>query len=296
MGIPGHRAKDARSRDGAYHRPITSDHTPIRLFLADVDGTLVTQEKVLTDDAVAAVRSLRQAGVLFAITSGRPPRGMEMLIEPLQLDTPIAAFNGGLLVDKDMQVIEQRVIPETLVVPVADLMKSFDLAVWLYRGADWYVPDPKGPHVDREAWTVKFAPKVMKRGLDGLTDGVVKLVGVSDDHDAIDKAAKAAVEKFGDHVTAAASQPYYLDVTHPQANKGAVALYLAQRYKLEPEEIATIGDQPNDILMFDHSGLSIAMGNADPQAKEAAKEISRSNEEEGFAYAVEHFVLPAASS
>ena len=134
-----------------------------------------------------------------------------------------------------MQVIEQRVIPQNLVVPVADLMESFDLAVWLYRGADWYVPDPKGPHVDREAWTVKFAPKVMKRGLDGLTDGVVKLVGVSDDHDAIDKAAKAAVEKFGDHVTAAASQPYYLDVTHPQANKGAVALYLAQRYKLEPD-------------------------------------------------------------
>jgi len=136
----------------------------------------------------------------------------------------------------------------------------------------------------------------MKRGLDGLTDGAVKLVGVSDDHDAIDRAARAAVEKFGDHVTAAASQPYYLDVTHPQANKGAVALYLAKRYDLRPEEIATIGDQPNDILMFDHSGLSIAMGNADPEAKEAAKEISRGNEDEGFAYAVEHFVLPAASS
>ena len=260
-----------------------------------MDGTLVTQEKVLTDDAVAAVRSLHDAGVLFAITSGRPPRGMEMLIEPLQLETPIAAFNGGLLVDKDMRVIEQRVIPQNLVVPVADLMQSFDLVVWLYRGADWYVPDPKGPHVDREAWTVKFAPKVMKRGLDGLTDGVVKLVGVSDDHDAIDRAARAAVEKFGDHVTAAASQPYYLDVTHPQANKGAVALYLAKRYDLRPEEIATIGDQPNDILMFDHSGLSIAMGNADPQVKKAARRVTASNEDDGFAKAVERFVLPTVA-
>jgi len=284
------------ARPGAYHRRIASDHPPIRLFLADVDGTLVTQDKVLTDDAIAAVHSLRDAGVLFAITSGRPPRGMEMLIEPLQLQTPIAAFNGGLLVDKDMAVIEQRVIPQDLVVRVADHMKAFDLAVWLYRGADWYVPDPEGPHVDREAWTVKFAPKVMKRGLDGLTQDVVKLVGVSDDHDAIDRAAKAAAEKFGDHVTAAASQPYYLDVTHPQANKGAVALYLAKHYELRTEEIATIGDQPNDILMFDHSGLSIAMGNGDPEAKRAAMETTRSNEDEGFAYAVEHFVLPAASS
>ena len=58
---------------------------PIRLFLADVDGTLVTQDKVLTDRAIAAVAKLRQAGILFAITSGRLPRGMSMLIEPLQL-------------------------------------------------------------------------------------------------------------------------------------------------------------------------------------------------------------------
>ncbi len=261
-----------------------------------MDGSLVTQDKILTDDAIAAVGRLRQAGVLFALTSGRPPRGMEMLVGPLEIETPIAAFNGGLLVDRDMQVLEQHVIPEDLVGPVADHMRSFDLDVWVYRGADWYVPDPKGPHVDREAWTVKFEPKVMEDGLQGLTDGVVKLVGVSDDHAAIEKAVKAAVTKFGDKVTAAASQPYYLDVTHPKANKGEVARDLARRYSLEPEEIATIGDQPNDILMFDHSGLSIAMGNADPEAKAAANVVTKSNEDEGFTYAVDHFVLPAASA
>ncbi len=135
----------------ASHAAPTEDHPPlpIRLMLADVDGTLVTQEKVLTDGAIAAVGRLRDAGVLFAVTSGRPPRGMAMLVDPLDLQTPIAAFNGGLLVDRDMNVLEQRVVPEDLVVPVADHMTSFKLAVWLYRGAEWYVPDPKGPHVDR---------------------------------------------------------------------------------------------------------------------------------------------------
>ena len=68
----------------------------IRLLLADIDGTLVTQDKVLTSQAIAAVAKLRQAGIMFAVTSGRPPRGMSMLIEPLELSTPIAAFNGGL--------------------------------------------------------------------------------------------------------------------------------------------------------------------------------------------------------
>jgi Cof subfamily protein (haloacid dehalogenase superfamily) len=249
----------------------------------------------LTDRAVAAVRKLADADVRFAITSGRPPRGMVMLVEPLALTTPMAAFNGGQLVDPELVVLEQHVIPEDLVSPIAELMGSYKLVVWLYRGTDWYVPDPKGAHVDREAWTVKFQPKVMD-GLQGLTDGVVKLVGVSDDHQAVADASKAAHDQFGDHVTAAASQPYYLDVTHPLANKGNVAKGLARRFDLQPEEIATIGDMPNDILMFAHSGLSIAMGNADPQVKKAARRITTSNEEEGFAVAVERYVLPAAST
>jgi Cof subfamily protein (haloacid dehalogenase superfamily) len=263
----------------------------VRLMLADVDGTLVTQDKVLTDKAIAAVHKLHDAGILFAITSGRPPRGMAMLIEPLDLQTPIAAFNGGLLVDRDMTVIEQRVLPEDLVVPVTELMASFSLDVWLYSGADWYVPKADGPHVAREAWTVKFEPKIMKDGVHGLTGSVAKLVGVSDDHDAVAKAAVAAHDKFGDHVTAAASQPYYLDVTHPLANKGAVAQYLAGRYKIDSDEIATIGDMPNDVLMFAHSGLSIAMGNASSEVKRSARRVTTSNEDEGFANAVDRFIL-----
>ncbi len=263
----------------------------VKLMLADVDGTLVTPDKILTNKAIAAVRELHDAGILFAITSGRPPRGMAMLVEPLDIQTPIAGFNGGVLVDRDMNVIEQRVLPEDLVVPVSDLMESFSLDVWLYTGADWYVPKADGPHVAREAWTVKFAPKVMQDGVKGLTENVAKLVGVSDDHDAVARATEAAHDKFGDHVTAAASQPYYLDVTHPLANKGAVAKYLAQRYNLDEDDIATIGDMPNDVLMFARSGLSIAMGNASPEVKRSARRVTTSNDDEGFANAVDRFIL-----
>jgi Cof subfamily protein (haloacid dehalogenase superfamily) len=263
----------------------------IKLLLADVDGTLVTPDKVLTDRAVDAVRRLGEAGILFAVTSGRPPRGMSMLIEPLNLTTPIAAFNGGILVNRDMSVIEQRVVPEDLVVPVAELNASFGLDTWVYRGADWYVPDPKGAHVARETATVRFEPTVMA-SLDGLTSDVTKLVGVSDDLDAVARASEAAHDRFGDHVAAARSQPYYLDVTHPDANKGAVAQYLARTYSIPTDSIATIGDMPNDVLMFAHSGLSIAMGNASLEVQRAARRVTTSNADEGFAAAVERFILP----
>jgi Cof subfamily protein (haloacid dehalogenase superfamily) len=263
----------------------------IKLLLADVDGTLVTPDKVLTDRAVDAVRRLGEAGILFAVTSGRPPRGMSMLIEPLNLTTPIAAFNGGILVNRDMSVIEQRVVPEDLVVPVAELNASFGLDTWVYRGADWYVPDLKGAHVARETATVRFEPTVMA-SLDGLTSDVTKLVGVSDDLDAVARASEAAHDRFGDHVAAARSQPYYLDVTHPDANKGAVAQYLARTYSIPTDSIATIGDMPNDVLMFAHSGLSIAMGNASLEVQRAARRVTTSNADEGFANAVERFILP----
>jgi Cof subfamily protein (haloacid dehalogenase superfamily) len=269
--------------------------TAIKLLLADVDGTLVTPAKELTDRAIAAVRNLGEAGILFMITSGRPPAGMAMLIDPLSITTPIAAFNGGLIVNPDMTTVEQREIPGDLVKPTARLIRSFGLDVWAYAGADWYVPNPQGPHVARETATVRFQPKVMDNdGIDALTSGVAKLVGVSDDLDVVVKATNAVHDEFGDHVSAARSQPYYLDVTHPDANKGSVARWVSARFGIPPEAIATIGDMPNDVLMFAHSGLSIAMGNASPDVQRAARRVTTSNAEEGFAVAVEKFVLPGS--
>jgi Cof subfamily protein (haloacid dehalogenase superfamily) len=263
----------------------------IRLFLADVDGTLVTQDKVLTPRAIAAVGKLKEAGILFAVTSGRPPRGMSMLIEPLKITTPIAGFNGGVYVHPDMSVIEQQTIPDEVTPTVIDLLGTHGLDVWVYRGADWFIRDPKAPHVARETWTVKFDPTVTD-DLASVSHGVAKVVGVSDDFDAVQKGVDAVRERLGDHVSAAKSQPYYCDVTNPDANKGAVAQYLSRTYQIPPEQIATIGDQPNDVLMFAHSGLSIAMGNASHEVQKAARRVTTTNEDEGFANAVERFILP----
>jgi Cof subfamily protein (haloacid dehalogenase superfamily) len=264
---------------------------PIQLLLADVDGTLVDQNKDLTDRTVAAVKQLKEAGILFAVTSGRPPRGMSMLIEPLALSTPIAAFNGGLFAHPDMSVIEQQTIPDDVTPSVIDLLDSHGVDVWVYRGAEWYVRDPQGPHVSREAWTVGFDPTPIDH-FDGVSNGVAKVVGVSDDHDAVEAAVEATRERFGDHISAARSQPYYADVTHPQANKGGVVTYLSAEYRIDRQQIATIGDMPNDVLMFAHSGLSIAMGNASHEVQRAARRVTTSNQEEGFANAVERFILP----
>jgi len=262
----------------------------ISLLLADVDGTLVTQDKVLTDRAQRAVRRLRETGIRFAITSGRPPKGMAMLIEPLRIETPIAGFNGGLFVRPDLSIIEERMLPHDVAARTIDLLLSHGLDVWLYTGNDWLVRDAKAPHVDREAWTVKFPPKTV-RDFDGVLDKVVKIVGISDDYDLVQRCETDIQASIGEHATAARSQPYYLDVTHHDANKGFVADYLSRTLGIPRAEIATIGDQPNDVLMFQRSGFSIAMGNASDDVKRRASAVTESYQDEGFAHAVERFIL-----
>jgi Cof subfamily protein (haloacid dehalogenase superfamily) len=267
---------------------------PIRLFIADVDGTLVTHDKQLTPATLRAVETLRRAGVAFAITSGRPPRGMSFLAQPLGLDQPMAAFNGGQLVQPgDLTILEEHALPPKLVPEIITALERHQLDVWLYAGEDWYLHDPAAPHVAKESATVRFSPTVVK-SYDGLVDRAVKVVGVSDDLPRVAAAEAALREAFGDRVSAARSQPYYVDVTHPSANKAEVVHRLAARLKLREAEIATIGDMPNDVLMFAVSGLSIAMGQSTPEVQRCARQITTGNDDEGFAHAVERFILPHA--
>ncbi len=263
---------------------------PIAALLADVDGTLVTKKKVLTGRAIEAVHRLHERGIAFAITSGRPPRGMRMLVEPLRLTLPIAAFNGGMMVHPDLTVIDEHPLPDEIVPVVIDTIQDHGLDVWIYRATEWYVRSPRAPHVDREAATVQFPPTVVPT-FEGLLSRVVKVVGVSDDLEAVARCEAAAQGQCGTRVSAARSQPYYLDVTHPNANKGTVIERLARFLKIPLERIATIGDQPNDVLMFRRSGLSIAMGNASEEVQRQATYVTTSYEDEGFANGVDRFIL-----
>ncbi len=264
---------------------------PVRLVIADVDGTLVTHDKILTQRAIQAVFKMREAGIQFAITSGRPPKGMAMLIEPLKLDEPIAAFNGGVVIQPDLKtVLAQNVLPPDVVKKTVPLILEHNLDVWIYTDTTWFVRDIKAPHVAREQWTVKFEPVVTDK-LETLVDNVAKIVGVSDDLEAVARCEKDVQQACGATVSAARSQPYYLDVTHPKANKGEVVLILSELLKIPPQEIATIGDMPNDVLMFVKSGVSIAMGNASPEVQKSATYVTTSSEDEGFANAIEKFIL-----
>ena len=230
--------------------------------------------------------------MIFTITSGRPPRGLRMLVEPLGLTMPMAAFNGGVIVLPDLSVLDEQTIPDYLLPAIIETMESHGLDVWLYSATDWYVRSRQAPRVDREASTIQFEPTVVAT-FDEVLSGIVKVVGVSDDHARVAACEAVLQQEFGTLVSAARSQPYYLDVTNLTANKGTVIERLSRYLKVPLEQIATIGDQPNDVLMFKPSGLSIAMGNASPDVQRQATCVTTSFADEGFANAVETVHPPA---
>ncbi len=262
----------------------------IALLLADVDGTLVDQQKRLTGRAVAAVQALRARGIHFAITSGRPPRGMAMLVQPLAIDGVIAGFNGGVFTDPDLSVIESKMLPGDIARSTLAAILEHGLDAWVYTADEWLIRAADAPHREKEEHTVQFPPRVVD-DFGPYLDQAVKIVGVSDDLDRVAQCEKDVQQAVGGDASAARSQPYYLDVTHKEANKGFVADYLARRLGLKAEQIATIGDMPNDVTMFKRSGLSIAMGQASDAVKAQASEVTDGYNDEGFAKAVERLIL-----
>jgi len=259
--------------------------------IADIDGTLVTKEKLLTPRSVQAVQRLQDAGILFGITTGRPPKGAKMLIDSLPDLKFIAGFNGGVVVRRDFSLFKENLLPASTAEQVVQIVLEHQMDAWLYTDKDWFVRDPGAYRVDREQRTVQFPPKVVPT-FAGLFDRVAKIVGISENHDLVARCEKNLQERLGASASAARSQPFYVDITHPKANKGEVVLMASEFAGIPTQEIATIGDMANDITMFEQSGVSIAMGNASPEVQRAATYVTASNQEEGFALAVDDFILP----
>jgi Cof subfamily protein (haloacid dehalogenase superfamily) len=259
--------------------------TRIALVVSDVDGTLVTGDKTLTEAARAAAHRLHDAGVGFTIISSRPTMGMRFLVEPLGITLPVGAFNGSAIIDPHMNPIEQHLIPPSAVERGLKLLDDLGIDIWLFTQDQWFTRNAEGEYVPREKRTVRADPTIISDFTPYLTN-TCKVVGSSSDAGLLRRCETAMRKALGADATAARSQTYYLDITPPGFNKGTFVAGMARRLGIAPDAIATIGDMDNDLAMFAASGLSFAMGNASDEVKRHAKRVTASNEEEGFAKAI----------
>ncbi len=260
--------------------------TRIALVVSDVDGTLLTKDKVLTDASRRAVQKLRDAGIGFTIVSSRPTLGMRFLVEPLGLTLPLGSFNGSSIVDPKLIPIEQHLIPVTAAQRSLDILTEYGADIWLFTNDQWLTRNPDGEYVPHEKRAIKTDPAIVADFTPYLS-AACKIVGASSDAAMLQRCEAAMQQAVGTQATAIRSQSYYLDVTPPGHDKGTFVQAMATRLGISTDAIATIGDMQNDLAMFRTSGVSFAMGNATHDVKKLATHVTASNEDEGFASAID---------
>ncbi|HVA15682.1 MAG TPA: Cof-type HAD-IIB family hydrolase [Stellaceae bacterium] len=267
----------------------------IALVISDVDGTLVTTQKRLTERTRQAVAALHARGIGFTLVSSRPVFGLRMLVESLGLRLPLAAFNGGAIATPELAVLKHRALDRNVAGEIVAFLRARELGVWLFTTTAWLTSDPAGAHVEHETMTVQQPPTVVAN-FDAVADRAIKIVGVSDDFARLQAIEADAQPFFAAKATAARSQSYYLDFVAPGIDKGFAVRELTDAIGIPLSETVTLGDMENDTPMFRQSAFSIAMGNASDAVKAEAHETTLSNDEDGFAAAIERFVLPRAGA
>jgi Cof subfamily protein (haloacid dehalogenase superfamily) len=265
----------------------------IRLLVSDIDGTLVTKDKQLTAGARHAASLLAEAGVALALTSSRPPQGIEPFARALDLQTPRGAFNGAVITDPAGAILSARLLdPETACQALAYLEQA-GVPPWLFTATEWLLLDPEGDYVAWEAQTVKmpfrqvaaFTPYLAQAG---------KIMAASKDQAGLARCEAALQQKLAGRAAAHLSQTYYLDITHPDGNKGHAVRAIAALLHIDIAHVAVIGDMDNDVPMFEAAPLSVAMGQSPGEVKRRASHVTASNEDDGWAKAVTDFILPRA--
>jgi Cof subfamily protein (haloacid dehalogenase superfamily) len=263
----------------------------VRLLVSDIDGTLVTKDKRLTEATHEAVGKLARAGIALALTSSRPPHGIEVFAAALKLNTPRAAFNGAVIVSPDGQVLSGHFLQAETAGEVLAHLRDVQIAPWLFTAKEWLLVDPQGDYVEWEARTVKM-PFRQVESFDAYLGQAGKIMAASKDTEKLAQCERDLQAMLGQRASVHLSQTYYLDITHPEGTKGHAVRALARLLGIDMKDVAVIGDMENDVPMFEVAPLSIAMGQSPDDVKRRATYVTAGNEDDGWAKAMTEYILP----
>lgn len=258
----------------------------VSLLVSDVDGTIVRHDRMLAPSTIDAAARLREAGIRLALVSSRPPGGLTALRAPLGLDTPQAGFNGALVEDAQGRILAEHTIPEAACREAVARLEAAGLDVWVFAEGEWLLKNERAAYIPREQLSISMGWRVVSDFTPHL-GRVHKVMGSSTDFARCAKAASDLAAALGGQAAVLRSQDYYVDVTHPAANKGEAAQLIARALGLPTEEMAAIGDMPNDLPMFEAAGFAIAMGNASAEVRARAQLTVADNDHDGWAEAAE---------
>ncbi|MDQ8736757.1 Cof-type HAD-IIB family hydrolase [Paenibacillus sp. LHD-38] len=253
------------------------------LIALDVDGTLLTDDHVLTEAIRDSVNEAASRGAQIVLCTGRGPSGALPVLQELGLSGTVITHNGAATINADDRSIvhEFAMIPEHLLGFVAYCRENgihFDLNTAFEMMVESMTPEAEVMYGHYQA-----KPLVQDFRL-GLPNGLVKFT-VFGSKEVMDT-VQAEWAGWPKQLHTIRSGDYFIDVHHLEANKGRALQQLAEIRGIDRSRILAIGNYYNDITMLQFAGMGIAMGNSPEEVKLAANAVAYSNSEDGVAKAL----------
>lgn len=263
----------------------------IKLFVTDIDGTLLVTGRAVSEKNLRAVHEMVGAGVIFTLATGRMYRATLPIARALGVDVPLITYNGALIKSTAGEVIHEDCIPKDLMRELLEFGRERGWHLQTYAGDQLRYARRNELSEGYEAAVNVKGEAVGWDGLKKFSEGSYKLLLVTNGAAASNEGIKILETEFGDRIDALKSNPQYVEITSKGVSKAAALRLLASKYGLSIEETLAIGDSGNDVPMLRAAGVGVAMGNASDEVKAACRYVTGLCADDGFADAVNRFVF-----
>lgn len=264
-----------------------------KLIAVDMDGTLLKEDKTVSDITKKSINRALKRGVKVVLASGRPIEGIEKYLEELNLtgkDDYVLSFNGAII-----QNTNTRKIVEKNILKGSDLLELYKIGTKLgvnmhAFSAEGCITPKMSKFTEIEGIINKIPIKIVDFSKMNPDEDIFKVMMI-DAPETLENAIRKLPKELYDKYTIVRSAPYFLEFLNKKGNKGEGIKLLAKFLGIKREEVICIGDAGNDLHMIEFAGLGVAMGNAFEEIKEAADYVTLSNEEDGVAHIIQKFIL-----
>ena len=267
----------------------------IKLVTIDIDGTLLNSNKELTSEVKTAIKKATVQGVNIVLATGRPTIGVLDLVKELELDNEhgfMITYNGAMIQNAGTEeVLIEHPLSHDDFLDIELLARKLGVHFHAQDYSRMYTPNRDLSEYTIHEATLTGIP-VSYRTISEMTPDmkIIKSMMI-DKEEILDEAISKIPTDFSDRFAIVKSAPFYLEVLNKQATKGEAVKELAAKLNITLDEVMAIGDNENDLSMIETAGIGVAMGNAVPSVKEAANQITTSNDEHGVAHALTQWVL-----
>lgn len=264
----------------------------IKLVALDLDDTLLDDGLKISPDCRRTIQAVRSRGVRITISTGRMFKSALPYAEQLDIDVPLITYQGAWVKNsRSGEILYYKPVPTHLAGEIIEYFQARGIHVHSYYN-DHLVMEkltPEGAAYAALAGVEIRLVESLRAELE--TAEAMKIMAISHQERQLLAMQDHLQGMYGDKLHITRSKPHFLELMHPEADKARALQVIANYYGIGRHEVMAIGDSFNDLEMIKWAGLGVAMGNAVPVVKAAADYITRSNEEEGVAEALQRFVL-----